>query len=197
MKAAFSVWNEVIAPVFDVAREVRIVERHGTKLVAEEAFVFSSPLPVERVRLLKEKEVEQLVCGAISRPMLRMLEHSGVTVIPFVTGKYERVKQAWMKSRLWQKVFVMPGCWSQRRYMGRAGELFAIWKEENNMAGQQEGSGSGSGSGPGAGWRRRGAGAGPGGYCVCRNCGHREPHKRGVPCNQEVCPRCGGPMYRE
>jgi len=42
-----------------------------------------------------------------------------------------------------------------------------------------------------------GFGGGPGGYCVCPNCGYREPHKAGVPCYQQICPKCGGRMIRE
>ncbi|MBN1423961.1 hypothetical protein JXA88_05325 [Candidatus Fermentibacteria bacterium] len=38
---------------------------------------------------------------------------------------------------------------------------------------------------------------GPGGFCVCPQCGHREPHERGVPCNQSQCPKCGLPLTRE
>lgn len=26
--------------------------------------------------------------------------------------------------------------------------------------------------------------------CTCPNCGHKELHKRGIPCSQEICPKC-------
>jgi hypothetical protein len=39
--------------------------------------------------------------------------------------------------------------------------------------------------------------AGPVGECVCPKCGHREPHMRGIPCNQRQCPKCGAAMARE
>ncbi|MFC2165415.1 hypothetical protein ACFLT2_10530 [Acidobacteriota bacterium] len=42
-----------------------------------------------------------------------------------------------------------------------------------------------------------GFGAGPGGYCVCPNCGKREPHLEMQPCNQMRCPQCGSPMTRD
>ncbi|MHC1585057.1 MAG: hypothetical protein ACXQS7_02170 [Candidatus Syntropharchaeia archaeon] len=44
--------------------------------------------------------------------------------------------------------------------------------------------------------RMGGRGLGPGGECVCPNCGTRVPHKRGVPCFQESCPKCGIQMVR-
>jgi len=44
--------------------------------------------------------------------------------------------------------------------------------------------------------RGRMGGFGPPGECVCPKCGHKIPHKRGVPCYQEKCPMCGTSMVR-
>jgi ribosomal protein L40E len=38
---------------------------------------------------------------------------------------------------------------------------------------------------------------GGGGSCVCVECGHREPHRAGVPRRDERCPKCGKGMLRE
>jgi len=60
----------------------------------------------------------------------------------------------------------------------------------------------GDGTGPpqGGGWGRGRMGgpfaAGPGGVCVCPKCGHREAHRRGEPCNQKSCTKCGTRMTR-
>jgi uncharacterized Zn finger protein (UPF0148 family) len=40
-------------------------------------------------------------------------------------------------------------------------------------------------------------GMGPGGECICPNCGHREPHKRGIPCYGIKCPKCDTPLMRD
>ena len=29
------------------------------------------------------------------------------------------------------------------------------------------------------------------GFCVCTQCGQRQPHERGVPCSERACPKCG------
>lgn len=45
--------------------------------------------------------------------------------------------------------------------------------------------------------RMGGTGQGLGGYCVCLNCGHREPHVAGKPCMFRLCPQCKSLMIRE
>lgn len=57
----------------------------------------------------------------------------------------------------------------------------------------------GRGSGRGADRGRMGGpkAAGPGGYCVCPNCGHKQPHVAGQPCTALTCPKCGTRMIRE
>jgi len=38
---------------------------------------------------------------------------------------------------------------------------------------------------------------GAGGACVCAKCGARVPHRPGVPCMDERCPKCGVALVRE
>jgi predicted amidophosphoribosyltransferase len=38
---------------------------------------------------------------------------------------------------------------------------------------------------------------GEGGYCVCPKCGEKTAHSRGVPCQEERCPKCGAKLLRE
>jgi len=35
------------------------------------------------------------------------------------------------------------------------------------------------------------------GFCICRNCGTRISHSRGVPCSQAVCPNCQSLMVKD
>ncbi len=61
-----------------------------------------------------------------------------------------------------------------------------------------QGDGTGpQGQGPftGRGAGRRGQGGTS--ECVCPKCGYSEPHKRGVPCTEKECPKCGTMMGGE
>ncbi|HAM38294.1 MAG TPA: hypothetical protein DCP53_02675 [Elusimicrobia bacterium] len=55
--------------------------------------------------------------------------------------------------------------------------------------------GGGAGRGMGRG-RGSFSGAGPSGFCVCPNCGEKVAHKRGIPCFNAKCPKCGTQMVR-
>lgn len=55
-----------------------------------------------------------------------------------------------------------------------------------------------SGRGLGKGNRSKGSGTGngPGGYCICPQCGYKEPHLAGTPCFKQTCPQCNSVMTR-
>lgn len=38
---------------------------------------------------------------------------------------------------------------------------------------------------------------GEGGFCLCPKCETRIPHRDGIPCQDERCPKCGARMLRE
>lgn len=63
----------------------------------------------------------------------------------------------------------------------------------------RSGRGNGGGQGLGGGRGRKGGpiAGGAVGACRCPNCGHTQPHERGVPCTQVQCPKCKTSMVRE
>lgn len=43
----------------------------------------------------------------------------------------------------------------------------------------------------------RGLGSAGSSECICPKCGYKGSHKRGMPCNQIPCPKCGTNMKGE
>ena len=119
MKTAFSVWEQRIAPVFDTARQIHLVESTGTRITAETAHAISGENVPQMVAWLSEQGVCTLVCGAVSRPLQERLSAVGIKVVPFVAGDLRQVIQASFDGSLTGAAFTMPGCCGRRR--GRRG----------------------------------------------------------------------------
>jgi len=121
MKTAFSVWEQRIAPVFDTARQIHLVESEGPRITAEKAHAMSGEEVSQKVAWLAEQGVTTLVCGAVSRPLQERLSAAGIKVVPFVAGDLRQVIQASFDGSLKGSAFTMPGCCGRQRGRGGAG----------------------------------------------------------------------------
>ncbi len=196
IKTAFSVWNERVAPVFDVANNICIVEIESESIVSQKFEDLDAEELSQKLQRLAELGIDNLVCGAISRPVHAAIVASGIRVVSFVAGDLQTVIQAWMSEDLQRNAFAMPGYCRQRRI--QQARLFA--QEGIDMRARNQGGGgmqNCKGQGQGRGRAGGPMTSGPVGFCVCSQCGHKEPHARGIPCIRMKCPKCSTLMTRE
>lgn len=199
MKAAFAIWNNRIAPVFDVTRRIVVVEFDSGRIIDEHHETLPDNVLSQKALRLAELGIETLVCGAISRSLQTMVAGRGVRVIAFIAGDVQEVIQAWFAGTLAQGVFAMPGC--RRRRRRHVDDI----NQEGYLMGGRNRNGKESCRDRGQGWSgqgSRGMGRPPvatnaDSYCVCLQCGHKERHERGIPCTQQQCPQCGINMTRQ
>jgi len=209
MKAAFSFAGNRIAPVFDVAPLIGVIEgvpdAGNKEMVVED---LGEGFPMQKAYRLVELGIEILVCGAVSRPLHELVNSCGIEVIPFVTGDLDAIIGAWSAGTLDADRFIMPGCYGRRHGKDKkmrnqnvsSGTMLARGGGQGRGGGGRgRGSGSGKGRGSGQGLGRMGGpdAGGTGGNCRCPKCGHTEPHQAGVPCFERSCPECGSMMVRE
>lgn len=119
MKAALTVWEGRISPVFDVSREAVILTIEHGSVAARCSKTIDTPTATLKIDRLVELGVETLICGAISEPLHRELTARGVRVFGFVAGEIDEVLKAWLAGRLSGPSLSMPGCCGrQHRFQG-------------------------------------------------------------------------------
>ena len=110
MRVAIATWNGRISPVFDVARQVLLLEvENGVVMARREETLPGTELKVQ-VQRLAELAPQTLICGAISKTLAALLEGENIRVIPFIAGAVEEVLAAWLAGTLPDPVWSMPGC---------------------------------------------------------------------------------------
>ena len=120
MKVGIPAWNGWISPVFDVARDLLVVEAQDGAEVSRSKVGIEETAVVVRAKRVADLGINVLICGAISRPLEQMLVSSGLRVIPHTCGPVEEVLQAFLSERLTEQAFLMPGCCGRRRrFRGR------------------------------------------------------------------------------
>ncbi len=115
MKVAISHWQNRIAPVFDVAERLLLIEVEGELETGREHLRFTGISLFDRTKVLLRLGVETLVCGAVSKALETDLRASGIRVVAFICGEVESVVAALKTNRLSQPCFHMPGSSLQRR----------------------------------------------------------------------------------
>lgn len=114
MKIALSVWKEDISTVFDSADQLLVLELDGADYQGHAIVKLSAMDVLGRAKQIKEKQIDVLICGAISRSLENTLTSQGIRVCAFVRGTVEEVLAAYKKGELDQPVFTLPGCHRQR-----------------------------------------------------------------------------------
>jgi predicted Fe-Mo cluster-binding NifX family protein len=118
MKIALSIFKDSISTVFDSADQLLILDEDEATGKKRTIIKLSTADAAVRATQLKEKGVEVLICGAISRPLKSSISSAGIVVYPFVRGLLEDVIAAYQNGRITSEVFAMPGC-RRRECAGR------------------------------------------------------------------------------
>ncbi len=121
MKIAIPHCRGRVSPVFDVARNILVIETDGQVELGRQDVVINAEDPPMRAARLSEAGVDVLICGAISRPMEIAVVAAGIDVILQTCGEVETVLAAFLEGRLGRDAFRMPGCCGRRRRRRRGG----------------------------------------------------------------------------
>jgi predicted Fe-Mo cluster-binding NifX family protein len=178
MRIAIPQWQGRIAPVFDVAVNLLLIDMEdGQPTRREERRLFGTESSA-RVAEFLSLGAEILICGAISAPLQSRLMAAGVQVIGFSCGMVDEVLAAYLNDSLTNRAFVMPGCQRCCRQEGEETMPTGFGMGAGRGGGRRR---QGRGQGPGAGRMGEASAAGLDGVCVCPRCGEKSPHAAGEP----------------
>lgn len=110
MKAAFAVWNGRIAPVFDVSRQVIIVEIDAGREISRWQCLFENDEARHKADRLEAWGVQTLVCGAVSHHYASILASGAIDTVAFVAGEIDEIIIAFLAGNLDKPDYRMPGC---------------------------------------------------------------------------------------
>ncbi len=106
--AGFTIWNDRIAPVFDVASQLVVVDEHSDQPWRQLTLPEGSAL--DKLWFLKQQQVTTLVCGAMTCSSYYAAEGYGITVYRFIAGPCHAVINGWLNHVPLEQHFPMPGC---------------------------------------------------------------------------------------
>jgi len=112
MKFAIATSNGRVSPVFDVARQLLVLDVVDGNVTGQSEAQLEEHAD-RKVEQLAESGIEVLICGALSQSLSEMLVLRGVQVIPFIAGATDDVLKAFVAGNLDRAQFAMPGCCGQ------------------------------------------------------------------------------------
>ena len=109
MKAALTIWENRISPVFDSARMLLVVDIKNRVVIEKHLESFPYESPFSRAANLAGLDINILICGAISNLFANPIEIYNIQIISFVAGAVDEVLDAYLTDTLSNPKFRMPG----------------------------------------------------------------------------------------
>jgi predicted Fe-Mo cluster-binding NifX family protein len=109
MKIAIPVWEDRISPLFDVARQLLVVEVEDGNKSMRNKVLLENGWPSNRVSQMADLGIEVLICGGISRLLIDRLHTSGIAVISQIKGEPDQVLEGYLRGDIDSPRFAMPG----------------------------------------------------------------------------------------
>ena len=106
---AFPVFQSRIAPVFDSATRVLVLEMENRRELSRSELHTKNLSGSERVAALQRAGVTTLICAGISNTLHTVIESAEIRVRPGVVGQLDEVIRAYINDGLDAPRFLMPG----------------------------------------------------------------------------------------
>ncbi|HET6485461.1 MAG TPA: NifB/NifX family molybdenum-iron cluster-binding protein [Spirochaetia bacterium] len=109
-RIAVAIWQGHVATTLDFAGTLLLVDVQDGTITAQSEVGLEESAVRHLAGLLGGRGIQTVICGAISRPLLRSLQAGGIRVVPFVRGEAQEVLAAFLDGTLEDSRFLMAGC---------------------------------------------------------------------------------------
>ncbi|MBT4500485.1 MAG: NifB/NifX family molybdenum-iron cluster-binding protein [Gemmatimonadetes bacterium] len=92
--------GEMVAPCFEYCATMAIFTVEANRVVDQIDFPLRSRDPFDRVRLLRDREVDTLICGGMQDIYEDMVRANGFEVISWVSGSVEDLLDVYLQGQL-------------------------------------------------------------------------------------------------
>ena len=100
MRVAIPRMGEMVAPCFEYCATMAIFTIEGDRAVDQVDFPLQSRDPLDRVRLLRDQEVDTVICGGMQDLYEDMVRARGFKVISWVSGSVEDLLNMFLRGKL-------------------------------------------------------------------------------------------------
>ncbi|HDD44933.1 MAG TPA: hypothetical protein ENG63_08765 [Candidatus Desulfofervidus auxilii] len=94
------VFGNRVAPRFDCALKMLILEVENGKLLRQKEITLSWQNPLSIINQIRSMAVDVLICGAIPCFWMRVLTWHGIKIISWVSGEWQEVLNLFLKGKL-------------------------------------------------------------------------------------------------
>lgn len=100
IRVAVPRFQEEIAPCFEYSATIAIFDINDGNIVEQTDFSLQSNRAFDRLRLLKDQQVDTLICGGIQDRFEQMVQASGIETISWVSGHVETILKQYLDGTL-------------------------------------------------------------------------------------------------
>jgi len=100
MKVAIPRFEEQVAPCYEYSATIAIFTIEGKTVVNQVDFKLESRDVFDRLRLLRDQQVDVLICGGVQNVFEDMLKANGIHVISWVSGSVDLLLKRYLHGEL-------------------------------------------------------------------------------------------------
>jgi len=99
-KVAIPRFGENVAPCFGFSATVTIFMVVDGEVRGQRDFVLQSRRELDRLRLLRDQEVDTLICGGLQDRLEDIIRASGIRVVSWVNGNVDELLERFLRGEL-------------------------------------------------------------------------------------------------